>query len=56
MFEYVGCKNLFVYFCCIYDLLVDDGIVMNYGIMFFDMVGGESFMGGGDFIDCYVFL
>lgn len=56
MFEYVGCKNLLFYFLCICELLIDDGIVMNYGIMLIDVESGEMVFGGGEFIDCYVFL
>ncbi|CAB3719763.1 SAM-dependent methyltransferase [Trinickia soli] len=55
MFEHVGRKNLPVYFSKIRDLLVDDGIAMNHGITSTDYDSGETALGGGEFIDRYVF-
>lgn len=55
MFEHVGRKNLLEYFGRIRDLLVDDGIAMNHGITSSDADSGERSLGGGEFIDKYVF-
>lgn len=55
MFEHVGRKNLPSYFGKICSLLVDDGVVMNHGITSSDWNSGEAALGGGDFIDKYVF-
>jgi cyclopropane-fatty-acyl-phospholipid synthase len=55
MFEHVGRKNLPGYFSKIHELLVDDGIAMNHGITSTDYNSGETALGGGDFIDRYVF-
>jgi cyclopropane-fatty-acyl-phospholipid synthase len=55
MFEHVGRKNLPGYFQKIRDLLVDDGIAMNHGITSSDSDSGETALGGGEFIDRYVF-
>ncbi|HLX02146.1 MAG TPA: cyclopropane-fatty-acyl-phospholipid synthase family protein [Trinickia sp.] len=55
MFEHVGRKNLPDYFKKIHDLLVDDGIAMNHGITSTDYNSGETALGGGEFIDRYVF-
>jgi cyclopropane-fatty-acyl-phospholipid synthase len=55
MFEHVGRKNLPGYFQKIHDLLVDDGIAMNHGITSSDSDSGETALGGGEFIDRYVF-
>ncbi|MDR5780235.1 cyclopropane-fatty-acyl-phospholipid synthase [Caballeronia sp. LZ065] len=55
MFEHVGRKNLPGYFARIRELLVDDGIAMNHGITSSDADSGETSLGGGDFIDKYVF-
>ncbi len=55
MFEHVGRKNLPTYFSKIRDLLVDDGIAMNHGITSTDYESGETALGGGEFIDRYVF-
>jgi cyclopropane-fatty-acyl-phospholipid synthase len=55
MFEHVGRKNLPEYFRKIHDLLVDDGIAMNHGITSTDYNSGETALGGGEFIDRYVF-
>lgn len=55
MFEHVGRKNLPGYFEKIRDLLVDDGVAMNHGITSSDFGSGETALGGGEFIDRYVF-
>jgi len=55
MFEHVGRKNLPGYFQKMHDLLVDDGIAMNHGITSSDADSGETSLGGGEFIDRYVF-
>jgi cyclopropane-fatty-acyl-phospholipid synthase len=55
MFEHVGRKNLPGYFRKVHDLLTDDGIAMNHGITSTDFNSGETALGGGEFIDRYVF-
>jgi cyclopropane-fatty-acyl-phospholipid synthase len=55
MFEHVGRKNLPGYFRKIRDLLTDDGIAMNHGITSSDADSGETSLGGGEFIDRFVF-
>jgi cyclopropane-fatty-acyl-phospholipid synthase len=55
MFEHVGRKNLPAYFQKIRELLADEGIVMNHGITSSDHGSGETALGGGEFIDRYVF-
>jgi cyclopropane-fatty-acyl-phospholipid synthase len=55
MFEHVGRKNLPAYFGKIRELLADDGIAMNHGITSSDSDSGETALGGGEFIDRYVF-
>lgn len=55
MFEHVGRKNLPEYFKRVHDLLTDDGIAMNHGITSSDADSGETSLGGGEFIDRYVF-
>lgn len=55
MFEHVGRKNLPLYFSRIRELLVDDGVAMNHGITSSDADSGETALGGGEFIDRYVF-
>jgi cyclopropane-fatty-acyl-phospholipid synthase len=55
MFEHVGRKNLPAYFKKIHDLLVEDGVAMNHGITSSDADSGETSLGGGEFIDRYVF-
>jgi cyclopropane-fatty-acyl-phospholipid synthase len=55
MFEHVGRKNLSAYFAKIRELLTDDGIAMNHGITSSDYDSGETALGGGEFIDKYVF-
>ncbi|MCP3707380.1 cyclopropane-fatty-acyl-phospholipid synthase family protein [Paraburkholderia sp. CNPSo 3274] len=55
MFEHVGRKNLPGYFRKVHDLLADDGVAMNHGITSSDAESGETALGGGEFIDRYVF-
>ncbi|MEC5387152.1 cyclopropane-fatty-acyl-phospholipid synthase family protein [Uliginosibacterium sp. H3] len=55
MFEHVGLQNLQSYFRKIHDLLADDGVVMNHGITSSDPDSAETPLGGGRFIDRYVF-
>jgi cyclopropane-fatty-acyl-phospholipid synthase len=55
MFEHVGLKHLEAYFARIRELLVDDGWVLNHGITSTDANDGETRLGGGRFIDRYVF-
>lgn len=55
MFEHVGLDYLQAYFSRIRELLVDDGWALNHGITSTDANDGETAMGGGRFIDRYVF-
>ncbi|MCX5539863.1 cyclopropane-fatty-acyl-phospholipid synthase [Paraburkholderia sp. CNPSo 3076] len=55
MFEHVGRKHLPGYFRKVHDLLADDGVAMNHGITSSDAESGETALGGGEFIDRYVF-
>jgi cyclopropane-fatty-acyl-phospholipid synthase len=55
MFEHVGRINLVSYFSRVNELLAADGIAMNHGITSTDAESRDSPMGGGDFIDRYVF-
>lgn len=55
MFEHVGLKNLRGYFGKVHELLTDDGICLNHGITSTDPDSAESPMGGGEFIERYVF-
>jgi cyclopropane-fatty-acyl-phospholipid synthase len=55
MFEHVGRKNLPEYFARVRALLKDDGVAMNHGITSSDADSGETSLGGGEFIDKYVF-
>ncbi|MDE1183135.1 cyclopropane-fatty-acyl-phospholipid synthase family protein [Paraburkholderia sp.] len=55
MFEHVGRKNLAGYFQKVRELLTDDGVAMNHGITSSDADSGETALGGGEFIDRYVF-
>lgn len=55
MFEHVGLNNLQSYFRKIHSLLADGGVVMNHGITSSDPDSGETPLGGGRFIDRYVF-
>jgi cyclopropane-fatty-acyl-phospholipid synthase len=55
MFEHVGLKNLPVYFGAIHRLLADGGVVLNHGITSVDPDSRSVGLGGGEFIDKYVF-
>jgi cyclopropane-fatty-acyl-phospholipid synthase len=55
MFEHVGRKNLPGYFTKVRELLAEDGVAMNHGITSSDAESGETALGGGEFIDRYVF-
>jgi cyclopropane-fatty-acyl-phospholipid synthase len=55
MFEHVGRKNLPAYFAKVRALLKEDGVAMNHGITSSDFNSGETALGGGEFIDKYVF-
>jgi cyclopropane-fatty-acyl-phospholipid synthase len=55
MFEHVGLQQLGTYFRQIHALLDEGGIAMNHGITSADPDSGETPMGGGRFIDRYVF-
>ena len=55
MFEHVGLKHLAAYFAKMCDLLAPDGWAMNHGITSTDAKDGEASLGGGRFIDRYVF-
>lgn len=55
MFEHVGLRNLRGYFAKIHELLEDGGICMNHGITSTDAESAETPLGGGEFIERYVF-
>lgn len=55
MFEHVGLKNLPLYFGTIRRLLKHGGIAMNHGITSVDPESREVGLGGGDFVEKYVF-
>jgi cyclopropane-fatty-acyl-phospholipid synthase len=55
MFEHVGLRNLADYFRIVHRLLKPGGIAMNHGITSSDVDNRSVGMGGGDFIDRYVF-
>jgi len=55
MFEHVGLKNLPLYFGAIRRLLADGGIALNHGLTSVDPDSRAVGMGGGDFIQRYVF-
>ncbi|GAB2181800.1 cyclopropane-fatty-acyl-phospholipid synthase family protein [Denitratisoma sp. agr-D3] len=55
MFEHVGLKNLRGYFAKLHDLLADDGLCLNHGITSTDPDSAETPLGGGEFIERYVF-
>lgn len=55
MFEHVGLANLPEYFSKVSRLLAPDGWAMNHGITSTDANSAETPIGGGDFIDKYVF-
>jgi cyclopropane-fatty-acyl-phospholipid synthase len=55
MFEHVGLDHLAAYFSHIRSLLQPDGWAMNHGITSTDPNDGETALGGGSFIQHYVF-
>ena len=55
MFEHVGKKNLPTYFARVCELLTDGGIAMNHGITSTDADSSGNSLGGGEFIERYVF-
>lgn len=55
MFEHVGLRNLQTYFRKIHSVLLDGGLVLNHGITASDPDSRWVAMGGGEFIDRYVF-
>ena len=55
MFEHVGLKNLPLYFGVIQRLLADGGIALNHGLTSVDPDSRAVGMGGGEFIERYVF-
>jgi cyclopropane-fatty-acyl-phospholipid synthase len=55
MFEHVGLKNLPVYFGTVRRLLRERGLFLNHGITSSDTHNRAVGLGGGEFIDRYVF-
>ncbi|HVL54892.1 MAG TPA: cyclopropane-fatty-acyl-phospholipid synthase family protein [Burkholderiaceae bacterium] len=55
MFEHVGLKNLGEYFQIVARLLKPGGVALNHGITSSDTDNRSVGLGGGDFIDRYVF-
>jgi cyclopropane-fatty-acyl-phospholipid synthase len=55
MFEHVGLRNLPEYFAIMRRLLRDGGVAMNHGITAVDPDSRWVGLGGGEFIDRYVF-
>ncbi len=55
MLEHVGLKNLRAYLGKVRELLADGGLCLNHGITSTDPDSAESPLGGGDFIERYVF-
>lgn len=55
MFEHVGLRHLKDYFTIMHDLLTEDGLAMNHGITTTDPENGSTPLGGGEFIEKYVF-
>ena len=55
MFEHVGLKNLALYFGVIRRLLAENGIALNHGITAVDPDSRTVGLGGGEFIERYVF-
>ena len=55
MFEHVGVRQLPAYFARMHALLTPDGLAMNHGLTSTDHGNGESPLGGGAFIERYVF-
>ncbi|MDX1374713.1 MAG: cyclopropane-fatty-acyl-phospholipid synthase family protein [Burkholderiales bacterium] len=55
MFEHVGLRNLPLYFGTIHRLLKDGGVALNHGITAVDAENRDVGLGGGAFVDRYVF-
>lgn len=55
MFEHVGRKHLVDYFRIMHNLLKDDGFAMNHGITSVSTDMKDANLGGGEFIDRYIF-
>ncbi len=55
MFEHVGLRNLPTYFGTIHRLLKDGGVALNHGITSVDTESRFVGLGGGAFVDRYVF-
>jgi len=55
MFEHVGLRNLPTYFGAIHRLLKDGGVVLNHGITSVDPESRWVGLGGGEFVNKYVF-
>ena len=55
MFEHVGLRNLPAYFGTIHRLLKDGGVALNHGITSVDTESRFVGLGGGAFVDRYVF-
>jgi cyclopropane-fatty-acyl-phospholipid synthase len=55
MFEHVGLANLAAYFATVNRLLANDGLFLNHGITTMDCESRAVGLGGGEFIDKYVF-
>jgi cyclopropane-fatty-acyl-phospholipid synthase len=55
MFEHVGLKNLQQYFQVVHGRLKPGGLALNHGITSTDIDNRETPLGGGAFIDQYVF-
>jgi len=55
MFEHVGLRNLPAYFGTIHRLLKDGGVALNHGITSVDTESRVVGLGGGAFVDRYVF-
>lgn len=55
MFEHVGVRHLAAYFARIRELLQPEGWALNHGITSTDPHDGETPLGGGGFIERYVF-
>jgi cyclopropane-fatty-acyl-phospholipid synthase len=55
MFEHVGLRNLPTYFAAVHRLLKDGGIALNHGITSIDPESRVVGLGGGAFVDRYVF-
>jgi len=55
MFEHVGLRNLPMYFATVHRLLKDGGVALNHGITSVDTESRFVGLGGGAFVDRYVF-